>query len=118
MDISFSTTKLEKVMSCEKTIVQVYGPLQAKIINRRIFALKNSPTLVDFWPPYTPPHRCHELTVGVRRGQLSIDLKHPYRLIFVPNHDPLPMLASGGLNWAGVTSITIIGVEDTHDGRN
>lgn len=60
-----------------------------------------------------PPRCCHELT-GNRKGQLSMDLDHPYRLIFKPGHDPVPERSEGGLDWRAVTEITIIGVVDTH----
>jgi hypothetical protein len=70
--------------------------------------------LKDFWPPKSPPARCHALTEGQRSGQLSVDLDHPYRLIFIPDHDPIPMLDDGGLDCSQVTAIKILGVEDTH----
>jgi proteic killer suppression protein len=60
-----------------------------------------------------PPARCHELT-GNRKGQLSVDLEHPYRLLFIPANNPLPETKNGGLDWPGVTEIEIIGVVDTH----
>ena len=69
---------------------------------------------MDFWPPKSPPGRCHELTGGKRAGQLSVDLDHPYRLIFLPDHEQVPRLEDGGLDWARVTAIKILGVEDTH----
>jgi len=72
-------------------------------------------SLKDFWPPKSGPSRCHELTGGRRAGQLSVDLDHPCRLIFEPDHDPIPLLADGGLDWSKVTAIRILGVEDTHD---
>ena len=65
-------------------------------------------------PPNRGPERCHELTGG-RKGQLSVDLEHPYRLIFIPNHEPIPRKPDGGLDWKLVTSIMIIGIEDTHE---
>ena len=71
-------------------------------------------SLQDFWPPKSGPTRCHELTSGRRKGQLTVDLDHPYRLVFVPKHDLLP-LREGGLDWSRVTAIEIIGVEDTHE---
>ncbi len=52
---------------------------------------------------------------AARAGQLSLDLDHPYRLIFEPNHDPRPLRAEGDLDWSLVTSVRINGVEDTHD---
>lgn len=60
-----------------------------------------------------PPARCHELT-GNRKGQLSVDLEHPYRLLFIPAHNPIPELKDGGLDWACVTEIEIIDIADTH----
>ena len=56
----------------------------------------------------------HELTAGKRSGKLSVDLDHPYRLIFIPDNDPVPRRADGELDWSQVTAIKIIGVEDTH----
>ena len=59
------------------------------------------------------PGRCHELK-GARAGQLSLDLVHPYRLIFEPADNPVPEKEDGGLDWDRVRSVRIIGVEDTH----
>jgi hypothetical protein len=50
-----------------------------------------------------------------RAGQLSLDLDGPYRLLFCPNHNPLPKRADGGLDWEKVTAIVILTVVDTHD---
>jgi hypothetical protein len=60
-----------------------------------------------------PQARCHELK-GDRAGQLSVDLVHPYRLIFEPTV-PVPRKPDGGIDWKLVTAVTIIGVEDTHE---
>lgn len=61
-----------------------------------------------------PQVRCHELK-GNRIGTLAVDVKHPYRLIFEPANDPIPRKPDGGLDWAGVTVIRILSVEDYHD---
>jgi hypothetical protein len=50
-----------------------------------------------------------------RAGQLSVDLDHPYRLLFVVVNDPVPRRADGGLDWQRATAIEIVGVEDTHE---
>jgi hypothetical protein len=60
------------------------------------------------------PGRCHELRED-RAGQLSLDLDHPYRLIFEPADNPIPLKPDGGIDWKKVTAIRIIGVEDTHE---
>ena len=60
------------------------------------------------------PGRCHELK-GSRKGQLSVDLDGPRRLILEPALNPLPVKDDGGLDWNRVSSVRILGVEDTHD---
>jgi len=62
---------------------------------------------------YSPPRRCHELTVNLK-GQLSMDLVHPYRLLFEVVNEPIPLRIEGGLNWSQVTAIKITKVENTH----
>ena len=60
-----------------------------------------------------PAARCHELT-GNRKGQLAVRVSVNYRLIFEPNHEPVPAKADGGLDWEAVTAITILDIEDYH----
>ena len=60
-----------------------------------------------------PGARCHELT-GDRKGQLAVDLVHPLRLVFEPDHDPQPEKADGGLDWIAVTKVVIVEIVDYH----
>lgn len=60
--------------------------------------------------------RCHELK-GDRKGKWSLDLKHPYRLVFEIANDPIPNLESGGVDPNKVTAVRILEVEDTHGRR-
>ena len=94
-------------------MVKTFGTVRAKKLKIVLTQLKAAPNLGVFAPPMSPPHRCHELT-GDRKGQLTVDLSHPYRLFFVPNHNPLPQRAEGGLDWKSVTSIEIREIEDPH----
>jgi proteic killer suppression protein len=115
LDISFKNKKLEKEFNEGKRLEKVHGSLRAKKIRLRMAGLRAALSLMDFWPPMSGPSRCHELTQGKRKGRISVDLDHPYRLIFEPNHTPDPARSDGGLDWQQVTAITIIGVEDTHE---
>jgi proteic killer suppression protein len=115
LDILFKSTKLKKEFNAGKQLEKNHGLIRAKKIRLRLAELKAASCLYDFWPPKTGNNRCHELTQGERKGQLSVDLDHPYRLIFVPNHDPVPTKPDGGLDWKQITSIIIIGIEDTHE---
>ena len=113
MDITFSSKKLQKQLSENKVMVKTHGPRRAALLRVVMAQLRASPNLGVFAPPYSPPNRCHELK-GNKKGQLSVDLDHPYRLLFKPINDPLPMRTEGDLDWLQVTAIEIRGVEDTH----
>jgi proteic killer suppression protein len=114
LDISFKNAKLAEQFNEGKQLKKIHGDLRAKKIGLRLTELKAAISLNDFWPPKSGPGRCHELT-GDRKGELSVDLDHPYRLIFVPSHDPVPLKPDGGLDWKQVTAIMITGIENTHE---
>lgn len=114
MDITFLNKKTAKLFNEGAQLERFHGPLRAKKIRIRLKELRAASTLMDLWPPKSGPARCHELGEGRRSGQLSVDLDHPYRLVFVPDHEPVPTLDDGGLDWSRVTAIKILGVEDTH----
>ena len=99
----------------ESDLDRVHGSKRARKIRERMAELRAAKTLGDLGPPKSPPARCHELTLGKRKGQLSVDLDHPYRLILVPDHVPTPWREEGGLDWPQVTAIKILGVENTHE---
>ena len=111
MDVTFSTRKLQKTCNSDRGLVKEYGPNCAKRIRTRLDDLNAATTLEVF---RSLPGRCHEL-VGDRKGQLSIDVEHPLRLLFEPVGDGVQYKADGGLDWRSVKAVLIIGVEDTHD---
>lgn len=112
MNITFATSKFKKQCNSHALLIRKYGQLRAKRIRIRLDDLRAARTLEDMRPPM--PGRCHELK-GDRAGQLSLDLDHPYRLIFEPANDPIPRKEDGGLDWTKITAVVIIGVEDTHE---
>jgi len=63
--------------------------------------------------PLLPPDRCHELD-GKRKGHFAVDLIHPYRLTFIPDHTPVPVLPDGGIDKKNVVRIKILNVENYH----
>lgn len=111
MDIVFKNSKLAKEFADQKTLTLNRGDRQAKLIMRRLSEISAADSLDVL--RQIPGARCHELT-GDLQGQLSVDLLHPYRLIFVPANEPCPRLPEGGLDWKNVTSVRILGVQDTH----
>ncbi|MEW8043072.1 MAG: killer suppression protein [Candidatus Sedimenticola endophacoides] len=113
VEIEFSNNRLRKRFNEAKAMQKAFGTERAKRVQVVMTALKAAPNLGVLGPPYSPPHRCHELT-GNRKGMLSLDLDGHYRLIVKPINDPLPQRPEGGLDWYRVTAIEITGVEDAH----
>jgi plasmid maintenance system killer protein len=112
MDIVFKSRKIEKEFNDERALQRERGDRQARLIMRRLAELSGAETLEAM--RYIPGPRCHELR-GNLKGRLSVDLDHPYRLIFVPDHDETPTLPDGGMDWKQVKRIKILGVENTHE---
>lgn len=111
MEVTFATRNMQKRCSDDKAMQKQWGKKLARRLKQRLMELLAATTLQDI--RRTPPARCHELT-GNRKGQLSVDLEHPYRLIFKPDHSPMPCKNDGGLDWGSVTKIVIIEIVDTH----
>ena len=114
MDIDFEDQRFKKVCNDERLMLRRLGSKRSKLLKRRLIQLRAAPSLATLYPPYSGPARCHELK-GNRKGVLSVDLDHPYRLLFKPAHKPPPLRDEGGLDWDRVTAILILGVEDTHE---
>ena len=110
MQICFRSKRLRGDCNDSRRLAVRYGRDMAKVIMRRLDDIKAAQTLADL---RNLPGRLHELR-GNRAGQLSLDLRGPYRLILAPAHDPAPTTPDGGLDWTQVNAVEIIGVEDTH----
>jgi plasmid maintenance system killer protein len=111
MDILFRRGKLRKLCNSSVEAIRWLGPDMAKRLMQRLDELHAVTTLADV--RLLPQARGHELT-GDRKGQLSVDLKHPYRLILEPANDPVPRKPDGGLDWTKVTAVRVLEVTDTH----
>ena len=77
----------------------------------RLVVLRRRATLSQV--PTTPPERRHQLT-GNRDEQYAVDIDRQYRLVFMPDHDPMPRRPDGGVDTDRVTAIVIIEVIDYH----
>jgi proteic killer suppression protein len=112
MDIAYKTQKMRKVFNSFDKLVREYGSERAKKIRMRQDFLRAAANLAQV--PISPPTRRHELK-GNRRGQFAVDLSGNYRLIFEPNHSPVPRREDGGVDLEKITAITIMSVEDYHN---
>ncbi len=111
MVIYFRTRKLEKIGSQEREMVKHLGARRAEKLKQRLMELSTVDVLSDI--SHLPPARCHQLT-GKEAGIFSVDLEHPYRLLFIPADDPVPLCDDGGIDINKVREIEIIEIRDTH----
>lgn len=111
VEVTFKSKKLQKVCNSDAELKKEYGKNCAKKFRARLDDLAAASTLDTF---RSLPGRCHELK-GDRKGQLSLDLAHPLRLLFEAAGDDVQYKEDGGLDWKSVKSVVILEVEDTHD---
>lgn len=111
MQIYFKNRKLQKICSVDGEAKKVLGKNSEKKLKQRLTELKAADVLSDI--SHLPPARLHELT-GNRVGVFSVDLEHPYRLLFIAANAPVPLKEDGGIDKSRVTEIEIIDIADTH----
>jgi plasmid maintenance system killer protein len=111
LKITFANKKLEKACQKHSLLVKKHGAIRARKLRQRLDDLEAADSLALM---RHLPGRCHQLT-GNRAGQFALDLDHPYRLIFGPDHNPIPRKEDDGIDWTAVTAVCIIAVEDYHD---
>lgn len=111
MIVQFQDQNFCDICNSDRLLKKYHGVLRAKKIRQRLDDLRSADNL-DVMKSL--PGRCHELK-GNRHGQLSLDLDHPWRLIFSPFDDPPALKNDGGIDWKNVQTIKILGIEDTHE---
>jgi proteic killer suppression protein len=114
MEIRYDNSKLRKACNDSKEATKQWGHRMAEMLARRQNELRAASVLSDL--DFFDPCRLHELT-GNLGGKFSVDLVHPYRLLFKPN-DPVPYKMDGGIDRGKITEIVILGVDDTHDRKS
>jgi proteic killer suppression protein len=112
MEIDFGTLRLKKLFESEKELVRKYGTKEANALIVCLTYLEGSEKLDDV--STLPPTSLHSLD-GDRKGQFAVGhKKRKNRIVFVPDHNPLPTLNDKELDKKKVTKIKILEVKDYH----
>lgn len=111
MQISYINNKLAKLLGDRKATIRRYGPENGERILLRLDQIAAAETLADL--ASLPQLRLHELKAD-RDEQISLDVKHPYRLLLVPDHEEIPRKLDGGLDHSQITQVVVLGIVDTH----
>jgi len=115
MEINYPSASVRKNFETQSKLLRKHGARRAAMIQQRLYELSAAECLEDL--RHLPGPRLHQLVrePGQAKAIFSVDLDHPYRLLFTADHDPEPSLAGGGVDWTRVTKILIVGIEDTHE---
>ncbi len=111
MEVYFDSKKLQKICNSPNLLQAEYGVQNAKKIMLRLNEMHSVENLS--YISVLPPPRRHQLT-GDRGGQFAVDIKHPFRIVFVPCQENLAKLEDGGIDISKVTQIKIIWIGDYH----
>lgn len=112
MEFEICDRELRKIFLDKRALVQAYGTQQADLILQRlaeIYAVDNFEMLKKL-----PGPRLHPLTNN-RKGQYSVDLLFPYRLIIEPANDKQSKRPDGSIVWRKVTKVRILEIANTHE---
>jgi plasmid maintenance system killer protein len=111
VQVTYANRRLERSCASQPMRARKWGPENARRLGSRLQELKAAETLDDMRT--LPQARAHELR-GDRKGQISLDLSHPYRLIVIPADANSATRPDGGLDWSKVEAVVVLEVTDTH----
>ncbi len=112
MKLEFQDKKLGAACETQRSRVRAFGADRATRLQKRLSVLSAAMNLEEL---RHVPGRFHELKHD-RAGQITADLDHPYRLVFVPviAEAERPQHANGYV-WSKITHVSIVEITDTHD---
>ena len=108
--ISYKSNKLEKQLTDATEMKKAFGTM-AKKVNQRIEEIKSSGNLEIL--KKIPAANCH-LLKGNKKGEFAVDISKNYRIVFIPDHDPVPIKEDNSIDCIKITDIKILGTEDYH----
>jgi len=97
-------------MSSATEIKKAFG-VNAKKVQQRLDEMEASPNLAVL--QQIPAAKCHPLK-GDRQGEWAVSISGNDRIIFEPDHDPLPKKENGEIETIKITDIIIIETADYH----
>ncbi len=109
MEIEFNNKKLRELCENRKKAEIELGSESAKKLRTRLSDIDAAFNVQEL-----TAGRPHPLERD-RLGEFAVDLSGGKRLVFKPNHVPVPLNKHGKIDWAEITAITIIYIGDYHD---
>ena len=111
MTIYFRNTKLSAACNSQRDAQRSFGKKNAKKILQRLSEIRASDNVAVLGT--LPSAGLHPLK-GARQGQFAVVVKHPFRIIFVPQNDPVPQKDDGSIDLKKITEMCILEIVDYH----
>jgi toxin HigB-1 len=108
MDVAFGSKGLKDLCEQSKAAQRKLGTASAGKLRSRLADLVAAKAVTDL-----VAGRPHPLK-GDRAGQFALDLSAGQRLVFEPDHDPIPTRDDDAIDWARVTKVRIVLIGDYH----
>ncbi len=108
MQIAFKNKKLRELCEIKKKAEAELGSDGAKKLRTRMSDLEAAAYVCELTAGHPHPLEPDKLR------EFSVDLADGKRLVFEPNHDPIPLNKHNNTDWAKVTAITIVFIGDYH----
>jgi len=110
MEVLYKNKQLQKYAEDGIYSVRKLGQIRSEKYLQRISDLIDANTLEDV---RNLPGNYHELSAN-RKGQWAVSLDGPYRLIFIPHEDPIPVDENGKYVWIEIKGVEIEKIENYH----
>jgi toxin HigB-1 len=105
LELSFFTKSLRKICESEAAAKEALGVRVAEKLKRRLADMRAAASVEEL-----VAGRPHEVEGGWQ-PRFAVELGDGSRIVFSANHNTIPLLTSGGVDWARVTRIKILGIE-------
>ena len=108
LELAFAEKSLRQLCENESRATRDLGATVAGQLKRRLSDMRAA-------------NRVSDLVAGRPRAiagegeqRFAVELSDGFRIVFCANHNALPMLKSGSVNWSKVSRVKILGIERDH----
>ncbi len=109
LELAFATRSLRTLCECEKNAERELGVKMTSKLKRRLADLRAAATARDIVAGRPTA------TKGGAQELMTVNLGVDGRLVLAANHNEIPVLTNGAVDWFNVTRIKIVGIEVKHD---
>ena len=108
LELAFANKSIRQLCESEANAERDLGVGMAEKLRGRLADLRAAPCVSDL-----VVGRPREVE-AVPYRHFAVDLGEGFQIVFCANHNTIPKLESGAVDWSTVTRIKIIGIESDH----